>query len=255
MKSFTLITGATSGIGLELARIAAREKRNLVLVARSEKDLKTVAKELGAPGNVVEVFAIDLSKAGAAQKVCNFCTKKKLVVAELVNNAGFGDYGGFADSDLNRQVAMINLNVSAITELTRLFLPAMRTLKAGKILNLGSVASFFPGPSMSVYFATKNYVLSFSRALSEELRGSSVTVTCLCPGATKTGFGKSAHVSATHSTANPKTTAREVAEFGWYQMQSGEPVAIYGASNRVMLQLAKLVPRNLLPRFVKVFQK
>jgi len=225
------------------------------MVSRSEKDLKIVAKELTDLESSVEFLAADLSQAGEAQKVFNFCAKKKLNITELINNAGSGDYGEFADSNLARQTAMINLNVTAVTELTRLFLPAMRAQKAGRILNLGSVASFLTGPNMSVYFATKNYVLSFSRALSEELRGSGVTVTCLCPGATKTGFGKSAHVSTSHSTAHAKTTAREVAEFGWYQMQSGEPVAIYGASNRLMLQLAKLVPRNLLARVVKKVQK
>lgn len=255
MKPYTLITGASSGIGLELARIAARENSNIVLVARDEKNLKEVATELKKLKVNVEYLSIDLSKSGASKKVFEFCENKKIFVSALINNASFGDYGNFAESDIKRQLSMIDLNVKTVTELTHLFLPAMIKNKSGKILNLGSVAAFLPGPLMSVYFATKNFVLSFSRALSEELRGTGVTVTCLCPGATNTGFGKAAHVSETHSTAHPKTTARDVAEYGWYQMQSGEPVAIYGFENKFSIFMAKFVPRNLLPRIVKRIQK
>ncbi len=257
--TYTLITGASSGIGLELARIAVRERNNVVLVARDGKKLKEVQKELLAQSKhkklSVEILEIDLSKSGASKKVFEFCENKKLFISTLINNAGFGDYGVFAESDLKTQVSMIHLNVQTVTELTHLFLPAMLKQKNGKILNLGSVASFLPGPLMSVYFATKNYVLSFSRALSEELRGTGVTVTCLCPGSTNTGFGKAAHVSDTHSTAHPKTTAKEVAEFGWYSLQAGDSVAIYGRSNRLMIQMIKFVPRNMLTRLVKRIQK
>lgn len=257
--NYTLITGASSGIGLELTHIAARDKNNLILVARDGKKLTELQKQLlSARENKdlnIEVLETDLSKPDAAKKVFEFCKKKKLDVSTLINNAGFGDYGMFAESDLATQVSMIDLNIKTVTELTHLFLPNMLAQKNGKILNLGSVASFLPGPLMSVYFATKNYVLSFSRALSEELRGTGVTVTCLCPGATNTGFGKAAHVSDTHSTAHPKTTAKEVAEFGWYNLQAGETVAIYGRSNRFAILMTKFVPRNLLTRLVKRIQK
>ena len=261
MNKFTLITGASSGIGLEFARIATREKRNLLLIARDEPKLLELQKEIlsqkQAKNNKlqVEVLAIDLSKNNSAQKVLEFCEKKNIFINELINNAGFGDYGNFADSKLATQISMINLNIKTVTELTHLLLPEMINQKEGRVLTMGSVAAFLPGPLMSVYFATKNYVLSFSRALHEELRGSGVTVTCLCPGPTNTGFGKAAHVSETHSTAHPKTTAREVAEFGWYQMQTGEPVAIYGTGNKISIFMTKFVPRNLLPRLVKRIQK
>jgi len=259
MKEYTLITGASSGIGLELAHIALREKRNVILVARDERRLKDVQVALREqyPKNksLIEILALDLAKSTAAQKVFAFCEENQFFVSELVNNAGFGDYGNFAGSDVKRQLSMIDLNVKTLTELTHFFLPAMLKNKRGRILNLGSIASFLPGPLMSVYFATKNYVLSFSRALSEELRGTGVTVTCLCPGATSTGFGKNAHVSATHATAHPKTTAREVAEFGWYQMQQGKSVAIYSLGNRLAVQTIKFVPRNLLTKLVKKLQK
>lgn len=259
MRKFTLITGATSGIGLELAKIAAREKRNLLLVARSKSKLKElqgqILRQAQNDKQAVEIIAVDLSKSTSAQKVLAFCEKNKIFIDELINNAGFGDYGTFAQSDVKRQLTMIDLNIRSLTELTHLLLPAMMEQKTGRIMNLGSVASFLPGPLMSVYFASKNYVLSFSRALHEELRGSGVSVTCLCPGATKTDFGKNAQVSDSHSTANPKVTAREVAEFGWYYMQAGDPIAIYGRGNRTLLQIVKFIPRNLLTRLIKHIQK
>jgi len=256
MKKYTLVTGASSGIGLALAKIAAKENRNLVLVARDEKNLKSVKNQILEHYKVgVEILAIDLSKTDAATRVYEFCEKNNIFINELINNAGFGDYGNFNSSDIKKQLSMIDLNVRCLTELTHLFLPAMIAQKSGRILNLGSVASFLPGPLMSVYFASKNYVLSFSRALSEELRGTGVTVTCLCPGATNTGFGKTAAVSDTHSTAHPKTTADEVAHYGWYHLQQGTPVAIHGKGNQISIFLTKFVPRNALAKLVKVIQK
>lgn len=257
--NYTLITGASSGIGRELALIAGRYKRNLVLVARSEADLLAVKKEVLTHGQSekirIEVLAVDLSKNTSAKKVYDFCKQKNIAVNELINNAGFGDYGLFSDSDLKRQLSMIDLNIRSLTELTHLFLPDMLTNRSGKIMNLGSVASFLPGPHMSVYFASKNFVLRFSQALHEEVRSHGVTVTCLCPGPTKTSFGKSARVSKTHSTANPKVTAKAVAEFGWKHMQDGTAVAIVGRTNRYMIQLSKFIPRNLLPKLVKKIQR
>lgn len=256
--NYTLITGASSGIGKELTLIAGVQRRNLVLVARNKTELESVKDQVLRQAQddkpCVELLAIDLSKADSAQKVYDFCKEKDIFVNELINNAGFGDYGTFAQSDLSRQLSMIDLNVRSLTELTHLFLPAMLKHKSGKIMNLGSVASFLPGPLMSVYFASKNYVLRFSEALSEELRDTGVSVTCLCPGSTKTGFGKNAHVSKTHSTANPKTTAKDVAEFGWKHMQKGTRIAIHGTTNRATILLSKFVPSTLLTKLVKKLQ-
>lgn len=259
MKNYTLITGASSGIGKELALIASREKRNLLLISRDEAKLNDVKNQTlqQAQGNKLEVkiLAIDLSKAASAKKVFDFCKTNRIFVNELINNAGFGDYSEFSKSDLNKQLSMIDLNIRSLTELTHLFLQSMVENNSGKIMNLGSVAGFLPGPLMSVYFASKNYVVKFSEALSEELRGTNVTVTCLCPGSTKTDFGKNAEVSATHSTANPKTTARQVAEYGWNRMQAGQAVAIYGISNKLAIFIAHRTPRKLLARLVKRIQK
>ena len=255
---YTLITGASSGIGKELALIAGRENHNLVLVARNQTALKAVRSQILKEANKslkIEVLAVDLSGPKAAHEIFEFCKKKKIFVRQLINNAGFGDYGNFSESNRERQLQMIAVNIRVLTELTHLFLPAMIKRESGKIMNLGSVASFLPGPLMSVYFATKNYVLSFSEALAEELSGSGVTVTCLCPGSTKTDFGSNAKVSETHSTANPKTTALEVAQFGWYHLQAGTRVAVYGRTNRFMIQLTKLIPRTLLTKLVMKIQK
>jgi uncharacterized protein len=178
-STFTLITGATSGIGLELSRQAAADGENLILVARNVSSLDAVASELKR--NVtVHIIAEDLSQPGAAKRVWNQVQELGAEVDCLINNAGIGDYGSFAISDLDKQEHMINLNITALTALTRLFLPAMVKKGRGHILNLASVTGFLPGPFMSVYFATKHYVLAFSEALIEELRGSGVKVTALC---------------------------------------------------------------------------
>lgn len=257
MKDYTLITGASSGIGHEFAKLAAKNEQNMVLVARDKSGLERVKKELAkvSPELSIEIVALDLSEPTSAQELFEHCKINGCNVTTLINNAGFGDYGVFVKSDLKRQLTMIDLNVRTLTELTHLFLPAMVAQRSGKVMNLGSVASFFPGPLMSVYFASKNYVLAFSEAIAEELRGSGVTVTCLCPGSTKTNFGKSAHVSDTHSTANPETTAEDVAMFGWHHMNQGTVVATYGFGNRLSINLAHLLPRSIRVRLIKRVQK
>lgn len=254
--TYTLISGASSGIGKELAEIAAREGRNVILVARDEPALNTVAKDLAKRYAIdAMVLARDLSEQQSPQQIFDALARKKIVVDTLINNAGSGDYGEFVRSNRATQLGMINLNVRTLTELTHLFLPDMVRCKTGYIMNLGSVASFLPGPYMSVYFASKAYVLSFSEALSAELRDSGVSVTCLCPGSTKTSFGESAHVSETHSTRTSHVTPRQVAEFGWKAMKDGKPVAVYGFGNRLSITLTKFLPRSLVVRIVERIQK
>src|SRR5262245_58579822 len=190
---FTLITGASSGIGLELARQAAADGRDLILVGRNVASLEAAAHELG--GRVrVHTIAEDLGQAGAAQRVRDRVQSLVAEVDCLINDAGVGDHGSFAECDLAKQERMIGLNITALTALTRLFLPPMVQRGRGRILNLASVTGFLPGPLMSVYFATKHYVLAFSEALNEELRGSGVTVTALCPPPVRTSFASSAQV-------------------------------------------------------------
>ncbi len=255
MKSYALITGASSGIGRELAVIAARENHNLILVARSEDKLQVLAEELKTGQIDIQILAINLSAPSAAQDIYAFCRRNKLRIDTLINNAGFGDYGDFAHSNLGRQREMIDLNIRTLTELTHLLLPQMLVRGEGKILNLGSVASFLPGPLMSVYFASKAYVLSFSQALAEELRGTGVSVTCLCPGPTQSNFGKVARVGNKNAITTAKVTAAEVAGLGWHALQAGKTVAIYGFGNKIAIQLIKFTPRNLLARIIKKQQR
>ena len=179
----SLITGASGGIGAELARLFAAAGFDLVLVARRKEKLDELKNELESAHKIkVSVFECDLSKDGAAQKVFAFTQEQNISVDVLVNNAGFGDWGLFAECNLEKQNQMIHLNILSLTELTRLFVPQMTERKSGRILNVASIASFMPGPKMSVYYASKAFVRSFTEALSVELKKTGVTVTALCPG-------------------------------------------------------------------------
>lgn len=252
---YTLITGASSGIGKELASIAAENGNHLVLVARDEQKLEQHAALLKKQHGVkIEVITADLSLPASPQAIYDQLQEANITIDTLINNAGFGDYDLFHTSDRPRQLAMIDLNIRSLTELTHLFLPGFVQRGAGQIMNLGSIASFLPGPYMSVYFASKAYVLSFSEALAEELRGSGVSVTCLCPGSTKTQFGNSAHVSETHSTRTSNVTPRQVAEYGWRALENKQVVAVYGLKNRASLFVTQLLPRSLVRKLVRRIQ-
>ena len=242
-STFTLITGGNSGIGLELARRAAADGRNLILVAHNAATLEAAATELKR--NVkVHTVSHDLSQPGAAEVVYDSVRKLGAEVDCLINNAGFGDHGPFATSDLTRQRSMIAVNIMALTELTRLFLPAMLERGQGQILNVASVTGFVPGPLMSVYFSTKHYVLAFSESLIEELRGSGVTVTALCPPPVKTPFASAAQIASASYMATTKITPAEVARYGYQMMKRGKPVAVYSLRWKlVTLFIVRITPR------------
>ena len=248
--TFTLITGGNSGIGLELARQAAADGRNLILVAHNAATLEAAEAELKR--NVkVHTISQDLSQPGAAETVHDRVRALGAEVDCLINNAGFGDHGPFATSDLAKQISMIAVNVTALTELTRLFLPAMLERGHGQILNTASVTGFVPGPRMSVYFATKHYVLAFTEALIEELRGSGVTVTALCPPPVRTPFVSGAQIASANYMATTKVTPAEVARYGYRMMQRGKPVAVYSLRWKfVMHFLVRITPRFGLRRLM-----
>jgi uncharacterized protein len=188
-----VITGASTGIGRELALLCARHGYDLVLIARSQSVLEQLASDIYAStGRTARVIAKDLSRPSASTEVFDELTNSATPVDALVNNAGFGLLGKFWELDVNEQVEMINLNILALTHLTRLLLPGMIARRQGRILNVASTAAFQPGPLMTVYYATKAYVVSFSEALHNECRGTGVTVTALCPGPTKTEFQRRA---------------------------------------------------------------
>ncbi|HEV8136351.1 MAG TPA: SDR family oxidoreductase [Pyrinomonadaceae bacterium] len=249
-STFTLITGANSGIGLELARQAAADGRNLILVAHNAATLETAANELKR-SVTVHTIAQDLSEPGAAEKVYDRVQALHAEVDCLINDAGFGDHGAFATVDLAKQEHMIHVNIIALTALTRLFLPSMLAGGRGQILNVASVTGFLPGPLMSVYFATKHYVLAFSEGLAEELRGSGVTVTALCPPPVNTSFASGAQVAPSSYMATTKTTPAEVARYGYLMMKRGKPVAVYSPLYKFLTGfLVRITPRFGLRRLM-----
>ncbi|HSZ73079.1 MAG TPA: SDR family oxidoreductase [Cytophagaceae bacterium] len=234
--SSVLITGASFGLGSDFAQLFAADKYELILVARSLDRLITLQKELQDKYKVtVHVLACDLAKGNAAYTLKEELDKKGWKVDVLINNAGFGDFGLFHELDAVRQQQMIELNVTTLTMLTRLLLPEMIKNKQGKILNVASTAAFQPGPLMAVYFATKAYVLSFSAALANELKGTGVTVTTLCPGATATHFVQHANLSDSKLFKRMKpASSMDVARFGVRALDKGKVVAVHGWLNRMM---------------------
>jgi uncharacterized protein len=252
-----LVTGASSGIGLELAVLLARGRHDLVLVARSRERLETVARGLAEEFGVrARVRAADLSERGAPAAIAAELSAESTPIDVLVNDAGFGVHGFFAALPLEEQLAMIQVNVTALTQLTGLFLPGMLERRSGRILNVASTAAFQPGPLMAVYYATKAYVLSFSEALASETAGSGVTVTALCPGPVATEFQKRAGTEKGTLVTGPLAVpARAVAEAGYEGMLRGEPLVIPGLGNRAIVQALRLSPRRLVTAISRRLQE
>lgn len=256
MNTTVLITGSSGGIGYELAGICAEEGCNLVLVARSKDKLEKLKLELEQQFKVsVYVIVKDLFLPGAASEVFNELATQNITIDYLVNNAGMGDVGLFAESDWDKQEKMISLNVTALSHFTRLFLPGMIKKGSGKILNVASTASFQPGPTMSVYFATKAYVLSFSEAIDNEVREKGITVTALCPGSTESGFHAAAEGNEKPARERKLPSAREVAEYAYNAMMNGKRVAIPGIKNTVMANAVRFLPRSVVVKMARKIQE
>ena len=238
-----IVTGASGGLGLEFAKLLAADEYDLALVARSADKLEANAALLRANHGVnVETVALDLSKAGAASELVARVPSCDI----LINNAGFASNGRFDEIDPQRLRDEMMLDVVTLTELTRAYLPGMRARGTGRVLNVASTAAFLPGPFMAVYYACKAYVLSFSQAIAEELRGTGVTVTCLAPGATQTGFADRANVKGTLLFRLPKANAANVARAGYRGMMKGRDVVVPGLSNKLVAISPKITPRRLL---------
>lgn len=252
-----LITGASGGIGLELARLCAKGGHDLILVARDASKLDEVSKYLSGMYQVrTEIIVADLADAEAPAAIMERVTAWGRDVDVLINNAGFGTWGLFGRADLTRQLEMIQVNVIALTHLTRLVLPGMVQRRKGRILNLASTAGFAPGPLMAVYYATKAYVLSFSEAIGSELRGTGISVTALCPGPTRTGFARGAGVVQSNLFASPTVMAVEpVAESGYRGMMAGRAVVIPGLGNKLLIQSLRISPRWLVRVIARWFQE
>jgi short-subunit dehydrogenase len=251
-----LITGASNGIGLELAKIHASKGGNLVLVARNKSKLDELKKELENQYNVsVYIIGKDLSVFNSAQEVYDETNKQNIKIDYLINNAGFGDFGMFVDSDWNKELQMINLNITTLTQFTKLYLQDMVKHRSGKIMNVASTAAFQPGPIMAVYFATKAYVLSFSEAVNNEVSDKGVTVTTLCPGATESGFQAAAAMEESNLVKGRKLpTSKEVAEYGYAAMLKGKTVAIHGLMNWILANSVRFTPRSLVVKITRKIQ-
>jgi uncharacterized protein len=251
-KRTALITGASSGIGYELAKCFGRGGFNLVLVARAELRLAKIAFELDRSCKItVTVMPKDLSKPASAQELYLELKGKGIEVDILVNNAGFNVYGPFSETDPEKEFEMMQVNMISLTQLTKLFLPAMLERRFGKILNLASTAAFSPGPGDAVYCATKAYVLSFSEALAEELRGTGVTVTTLCPGPTKTEFAERADMTDAKIFQGRLSSADEVAQAGYEALMRGRANVIVGLANKLLILSIRFSPRTLVTRIAK----
>jgi hypothetical protein len=244
MAAVALITGASSGLGREFARLFAADHHDLVLVARRRERLEQLAGELQTScGITAHVVVADLSEPQGVTDVVGEVERLGLAVSYLVNNAGFGSNGAFADSEPERELAMVQLNDAAPVALTRAFLPAMVAQRFGRILNIGSTAGFQPGPYMATYYASKAFLGSFSEALCEELRGSGVTVTLSCPGTTATEFAAVAGSDRAPLERLMHAPAAEVAREAYEAMLAGRPLVIHGLANRLGMQALRLAPR------------
>lgn len=244
---WALITGASSGIGRELARVMGADGWNLLVTGRREDRLRELARELhDRHGVVVEWTVLDLARPEAPAELTAVSEGLGLEITALVNNAGFGTYGMVAETDLDEELQEIDVNVRALTELCKRFLPGMMRRGRGRIMNVASTAAFQPGPGMAVYCATKAYVLHFSEALSHELKGSGVTVTALCPGGTSSEFHARADMEHSRFVQPDRwPTSAEVAAYGYRAMMRGRTVAVHGFLNRFLAFVVRLAPRRL----------
>jgi len=251
-----LITGSSSGLGYEFAQLFAQSHYNLILVARSEQKLAQLANELIEKyGISVKLIIKDLSQPNAPEEVFAEVQESAIPVSFLVNNAGFATYGFFSETDLVAELQMMQVNMITLTHLTKLFLPDMISRKQGKILNIASTAAFQAGPLMAVYYATKAYVLSFSEALANELQGTGVTVTALCPGPTESGFQKRAAMEQSKLVSGQKVMdAKTVSQIGYQGLMNNKTVVIPGLKNKFLTLSIRFTPRSLVTRIVRNMQ-
>lgn len=252
---YALITGASSGIGYEFAKLLAADGINVVLTARNEERLNEVRSELeSAYGVEARVIAQDLSDPAAPAEIFAFLEREGIAIDVLINNAGFNVHGEFAESDLEQELAMIQVHIGAVTHLTKLFLRQLPEGQGGMILNVSSVAAFVPGPYVSVHFATRAHTLSFSEALSLELKKRGVRVTCLCPGPVTSAFFERAGMQSVRLASGcpmKQMSAGAVAEIGYKALKRGKRIIIPGFRNRLVVHFARHLPRALLTRFTR----
>ncbi len=257
MKKTALVTGASAGIGRELAKEFAKADYNLVLVARTKDKLEQLAQEIKETNDVdILVLQKDLLAKDSPQEIYDDLKEQGIRVDCLVNNAGFGNYGEFAKADIKKEIASIQLNIVALTELTWLFMQDMLELNQAEILNVASTAAFFSGPYMAVYYATKNYVLAFGEALSEELKGTGITISTLCPGPTYSDFQATANMENSKLVKGKKMmTSAEVAKIGFKGLKAKKAIVVPGLMNKIQILAPRFLPRRLMKTILANMQK
>ncbi len=248
-RRVALVTGASAGLGVEYARLFAAEGHDVVLVARREDALERVAEELRAQGVRAHVICADLSERDAPRRIVEATDALDLEIEFLVNNAGFGSHGRFDELDLGRELSMIEVNIGALMQLTHLYLEPMLRRRSGRILNVGSVAGFQAGPFMATYYASKAFVNHWTEALAFELRGTGVTATVSCPGATETEFAEAAGMQGSKLTSRGTLAdAGEVALHGYRAMMAGKTISVVGWRNAALAQSSRVAPRSVVRR-------
>lgn len=252
-EKYAFVTGASSGIGYELAKLLAQDGKNIVVVARSQDRLEKLKTEIeNKHGTKVIVLVKDLSNPSAPQEIFSELEKKNISVDVLVNNAGFPVYGKFAETDLNEELDMIQVNITALTQFTKLFMKKMVDNKSGSILNVASTGGFSPFPLFSIYAASKAYVLSFTEAIANELQGTGVSVTCLCPGVTDTRFYERGNAGkAKLSKTMKKMDAAKVASIGYTALKKGRTMVVAGRVNSFLMFSLRLTPRKIATRYTR----
>lgn len=256
VRENVLITGASSGIGRDLAEIFAAAGFNLILTARDHARLRDLARKLESEYQIeAHVIVADLASPDGPHQIFSEITRLGLPVHNLINNAGFGAYGEFSDLPLEEDLGMIQVNITALTHLTKLTMPQMIQRGSGRIMNVASTAAFQPGPLMSVYYATKAYVLSFSEGIANELKPHGITVTCLCPGATGTAFAARANMEKSRLFKLNKGSSKKVALAGYKGMLKGKTLIIPGLVNKTLAQSVRFSPRKLVAKVTRSLQE
>ena len=246
MKKFTLITGATGGLGKAFADEFGKHNQNLLLIGRNIDKLNSLKDELLKKYKIeILVYNCDLKDYDTPEKIKSFVDENNIFINVLINNAGFAEFGEFSKTDINKHLEMVDVNVRSVVYLTHIFMQDMIKNKEGKIMNLASIAAFCSGPYMSTYYASKSYVLLFSEALAKELKNTGVTVTALCPGTTATGFEKAANLDNSKLFKTLRVvTPDKVATFAFKKLYKNKEIAIFGITNRILIFLLRLVPRK-----------
>lgn len=242
---YTLITGASTGIGYELSKLFAKDKHNLILVSRNKNKLQSVKNELLKYNIDIKILALDLESSEDIESLFNYIEINKLAVNILINNAGIGTFGDFNDIEWSKEEALIDINIKALTQLTKYFLPKIIDYKNGGVLNVASTAAFCSGPRMAAYYASKAYVLNLTEAIYEECKGNGIKISCLCPGPVKTSFQGKAGIKKSESAKKYLMDAEEVAKVCYKDFNKGKLIIIPGMKNKLLVMGNKLLPRSI----------